>query len=484
MSEDLLKMNVFDMFSQTQETLQEAEERAKQEAGAPKVERFRIGEDGEYMVRILPIAPKLDEEGKPLPMERKGFEYPLHQFFLKIELPSKDGKKTKNVNIPVIRTTDKEVGLSADLIDTYVQIAREMYADDDDVINLLKKGSFDGGLRWSYARSMYVLDLNDKRKGPMLWQISNSQYNALNDERIRIWKKLAAKSDKPVPCTVSSVSDAFPVVVVRNNNNGKIEYKFSIETLDGKDKLADTELQKLLDMPRISDFIYRFTRYQLEAELEFLRQYDQIHSMNVCEEPDFKETYEKIMGELPSDDTSHFDIRNLGKEGTKDGKTTIDSLWDEHDALEDQGLNDKKSSEYQQLRGKILQFIQDNNLDYRVSRDKSNQQVLEDITDIIEGVTDVPEEEKPEPVVEQPKEEEEKPKRKKRPAVAEKDDEPVPTRSRRSRPEPEPELELEPEPEPADEPEADDDTDDADNKPADEPVEQQPAPRQRRRRLR
>lgn len=63
MSEEKRKLSAFEAFKQTQLTFAEAEEKAKQEAGAPKVERFRIGEDGEYSIRVLPLAPSFDNEG-------------------------------------------------------------------------------------------------------------------------------------------------------------------------------------------------------------------------------------------------------------------------------------------------------------------------------------------------------------------------------------------------------------------------------------
>lgn len=62
MSEEKRKLSAFEAFQQTQLTFAEAEEKAKQEAGAPKVERFRMGEDGEYSIRVLPLAPSFDNE--------------------------------------------------------------------------------------------------------------------------------------------------------------------------------------------------------------------------------------------------------------------------------------------------------------------------------------------------------------------------------------------------------------------------------------
>ncbi len=85
-------MSAFEAFQQTQLTYEEAVEKAKQEAGAPKVERFRTGEDGDYIVRVLPLAPNFDKDGNILPMDRKGYEYAVHQFFLSIKVPNKKGK--------------------------------------------------------------------------------------------------------------------------------------------------------------------------------------------------------------------------------------------------------------------------------------------------------------------------------------------------------------------------------------------------------
>lgn len=359
-------------------TFAEAEEKAKQEAGKPKVERFRIGEDGEYTIRILPLAPSIDDEGNALPMERKGYEYPIHQLFLGINLPSKKGKKAKKINIPVIRATDKGIDKSVDLIDTYVRIAKELYADDEELLKVVTGGSFGGGLRWSYQHAMYIIDLStdkSRSKGPQLWQCSHSQYRTLDDAKLRLWSELKADDDQDT-CPISWFTNAYPVKVIRKTET-KTEYTIEIgrKTLD----VTEDEVKKLLDLPRIPELVNRFTRYQLEAELVFLQQYDELHEMEVCKEPDFIEAVEKLKGEMPADDTSHFDISSAGSD--KEGKTaevTIDSLWTEYDRIVDEGLSER-SDEYQELREKIRQFAEDNELDVRLARSKNNQQLLDEI---------------------------------------------------------------------------------------------------------
>lgn len=388
MSEEV-KKSAFKLFAQAQMTYAEAEEKAKQEAGKPKIERFRIGEDGEYSIRVLPLAPEIDSEGNALPLERKGYEYPLHQLFLGIMLPAKKGKKPKKINIPVARATDKGIDKSVDLIDTYVRIAKEMYADDEELLKVVTGGSFGGGLRWSYQHAMYVLDLSSDKtraKGPQLWQCTHSQYKTMDDAKMRLWSELRSDGEQET-CPISWFTDAYPVKVIRKTET-KTDYTIEIgrKCVD----VTEEEVEKLLDLPRIPELINRFTRYQLEAEIVFLQQYDELHDMEVCKEADFIEAVEKLKGEMPADDTSHFDLANAGsdKGGTVSAEVTIDSLWTEYDKIADAGLSEK-SDEYQELREKIRQFAEDNKLDVRLSRTKNNKQLLEEIEEAMDGAAPV-----------------------------------------------------------------------------------------------
>lgn len=71
------KINYRELFKKTAVTYDETVERIKSEQQRPQVDRFRMGEDGDYLVRVLPLAPILDQDGNPLDEQRKSFEYPL-----------------------------------------------------------------------------------------------------------------------------------------------------------------------------------------------------------------------------------------------------------------------------------------------------------------------------------------------------------------------------------------------------------------------
>lgn len=440
MSEEVKKISAFKAFAAAQQTYAEAEEKAKQEAGTPRVERFRIGEDGEYSIRVLPLAPTFNDTGEILPMERKGYEYPIRQLFLTIEAPAKKGK-TKKISIPVIRTTDKEVGKSIDLIDTYLKIAKEMYGNDDDLMELINGTSYNGGLRWNYGHAIMVLDVSsdkERAKGPQLWQCSHSQYKDLDSARLRLWKE-ELEEDEKAGCPISGLEGSYPVKIIRGNNNGKTEYRIEI----GRKKvdLKEEEIEKLLELPRIPEQIYRYTKYQAEATVVFLQQYDEKHDMEVCKEPDFQEAVKTLMAELPADDNSHFDLAGAANKEGKDEEVTLDSLWHEYDNIADQDLSEK-SDEYQELREKIRQFIEDNELDVRISRTKNNQVLLEEIEDAMDEKAKTPKKKGAEP----------EPEKTSQRAKKEESDEPAA---------------------------ADEDT--GDSKPKEEPAsEEAPAPRQRR----
>ena len=482
-----MAINYFDILRQTKQTFEEAEAQIKAESFSKRAELFRMSSDGEFSVRILPLVPEIDPEGNVLPMERRGFEYPVHQQFLKIDLPKKKNeKKAKSINIPVVCATDKGVGKSVDLIDTYVKIAKELYPDDADLSELLGRGNFNGGLKWSFIHSMYVLDLSKKgeRRGPLIWNASHAQYCDIRDAKQRLWIKEREK-DPERDCPVCGFENAYPVNIIRKTGNGnRTEYTIEIDRYT--DDLSEEELGKLFDAPRIPEQVYSFNRYSLEAEVEFLKQYDEKHDMEVCQEQDFKDAVEKLKGELDPEDKSHFDINKSGddKEG-KGGKDeiTVNSLWAELDAIDDAGLSEK-SDEYQELREKIRQFIEDNDLDIRLTRSKNNEALIREVEDAMEDKAKAPVSKKKEV---EPEKDEKPSDRRSRGRREEPDDEPEPDEKEEAKAdEPEPEEERparrrRPRP-------SDDDDDDKPEKPAekegevDEQEERPSRVRERRRR--
>ena len=380
MSEEIKKRSLLDAFSAAAQTREEVEKRAKEEAGAERIDRFRMPDEGTYSVRVLPLAPSVNASGEPefdedgnvkMPMNRRGCEFRVRAMIVTVEsAPDKKGKVKKQY-VPLVQSTQEGVGHSVDIIDEYVRIAKDMYADDEDVLKLLTDSQSQHRLTWNRQRSMYVLDMTDgKAKGPMLWQVSENQWKTINTERSYAWDKerdkavKGGKDKESVPDPLCSVLDAWPLTITKSGKKLNTEYAFKIDRAEDKVPLTEEQMSRLVEMPRIPDNIYRFTRYQLEAEIAFLKQYDEKHDLKVCQDEEFLEAVEKLKGELPADDNSHFAFR--GESGTGGGdkaksSVTLDGILEAYDYIVDNNLT-RDSEEEESLREDIRQFIEDNNL--------------------------------------------------------------------------------------------------------------------------
>lgn len=380
--EEELQQSLLDIFAQGQETLDEAK-RKNQSESSNRAQFLRLSKDGTYNVRILPLAPVIDASGKVLPLERKGYEYPIKEYVLKIKTGKFD-KKGKEivqfVNICNARLVFPK--LENDLLDLYVQTACDLYANNEKLCKTLRGSSYNGGLRYDSKRCMYVLDVDNRADGMKILQLSFAQYKELESRKLNIWTKLSKRG--AVPCPISSPLDAYPVEIERKNDNGKTSYAFNIDTLSNKDELSDAELQTLLDTPRLPDVLYKYTRFHLEATIAFLKQMDEQYQINVMKEDDIKDCIDQIKLQLPSDDQSHFVIKGEEADGEGNNAITLDDLFKIYDALEEEGKSDR-SEEGADLRGQICDFIEANDLDIKVSRTKSNLDLLEEIENLMAG---------------------------------------------------------------------------------------------------
>lgn len=394
--------SLYDVFAASQETFEDAKKKSKEES-SKRASFFRFAKDGTYAIRILPLAPVQDQDGNFLPLERKGYEYPLRSLMLKIENPKKIVKGKPAITYVTVCNAKYAFkdGLSAGLIDTYVSMACEKYADDDKLCKKLREGSFSGGLKWDSRRCMYVIDLDNPGDGIQILQLSYSQYKDLEERKLNLWGKLN-KNGKMVPCPISSIDSAYPVEIIRKTENNKPAYSFNIDTVSDKDVLEETILEQLIAMPRLPEQIYRYTRYHLEATVAYLEQLDEKFDIDVMSEEKVQNCIEQIKTLLPADDQSHFTLGE-GKEDEADGATAndIDSLWARFDALSNDGFDDQ-TAEGQELRTDIMAYIEANDLNVKVTRKKTNEDILNEIEDELAAIPahsddEEEEEEKPAP---------------------------------------------------------------------------------------
>ena len=384
--EEMIK-NPYALFAENQETYEEAVKKSTDESQSfQRTKHFRMDSAGTYTVRILPLAPAEQPDGS-YKLERKGYEYPVKTQVLKLDNPRPTGKKDKQFFVNICHSS--YAGLSVDLIDTYLQVAENKYGSDEKLMKKIKGSGFDGGLKWNSQRAMYILDLDNREEGIHLLILSYSQYKDLEDRKLAIWKKLLEKNPKCL-CPISSLEDAFPVEITRKEENKKTTYTFNIDTISGAEPLSEEEVSSLLETQRIPAAIYRYSRFHMEATIEFLKQYDAKMEMDVMSSKEITEAIEKIKMELHPDDESHFSFdkkeRNSG-DNKEPSDNELDSLWNLWEKLNERGIGDK-SEEGQDLRDAIREYIDANELNVRVTRGKTNEDLLNDIEDALEVAKD------------------------------------------------------------------------------------------------
>lgn len=394
-------LSVFELFAAAEETYEEAQARAAEENKSfVKTEFIKMDKFGIYTFRILPIAPKADGT-----IDRKSYEYPIHQLLMKIQKPSDNGKQ-QFTYVSVCRTN--YAGYKTDLIDTYRKLAiAEAKAQNDDKLAEKLDDGFQGGVKYDYSHAMYVFDMDERAKGIQLLRLSHSQFKTLDECKFKLWQKKLKKNPK-YPCPISSIANAFPVEIEKKKNGAKTEYSINIDNESDVDVLTSEELTALLNAPRIPEVMYRYTRFHFEATLIYLKQCDEQFDLKVMEMDEMKEAIESLKAELPADDTSSFSFDKKGDgDSDKDnasGIITIDSLFNMYDELQEKGLNDK-TEEGQELRGKIREFIEQEKLDIRMTRTTTNAMLLDMIEEALQGGT--PQNNEPESAGEQEKAKEE-----------------------------------------------------------------------------
>jgi len=371
--------SLFNVFAASQETFEDAKKKSSEES-SKRASFFRVAKDGTYPMRILPLAPVQDKDGNFLPLERKGYEYPLRSLMLKIEDPKKMVKgKPAITYVTVCNAKYAFKEIEADLIDTYVNTACELYADDEKLCKKLREGSFSGGLKWDSRRCMYIIDLDNPGDGIQILQLSYSQYKDLEERKLSLWAKLN-KNGKNVPCPISSIDSAYPVEIIRKTENNKPSYSFNIDTLGGHDVLEEEVLQRLLDTPRLPEQIYRYTRYHLEATIAYLTQLDEKFDIEVMNQEAVQKCIDQIKTLLPADDQSHFTLGGKDGDNKGDDSDDLDALWKRLDAIYNAGLDDE-TAEGQELRTSIMEYIDANKLNVKVNRKMTNEDILREIDD-------------------------------------------------------------------------------------------------------
>lgn len=371
----------FDAFNETAMSYEEAQQKVKAESRV-KTNYFRLDKDGEYHFRVLPLAPvQVDDKWV---LDRKGYEYPLTSYM--IGFAAEERGKFNYVSIIDPRQVFKNI--DGDLFRAYYDLAVDALGDDKKAIESLNNVVTKGGaaITPSYLRCMYVIDQDEPSKGIQMLQISNSQYQALETLKMSTWRDLM-KDDPKQRCPLTDFRQGYGVIANKTKGQ-KPPVTFN---LSRRPAPIDTSVAKeLLEMERIPNVIYRYTRYHLEATVAYLKTLDERYDFDFMAEEngEFKNEiintiYQQIKLSLPANDHSHFNPNDMGGNDDEESAPAGITLEEMKKLAEDCNDLDPASEKYAEAKEAIIAFIKTNKLEYSPRRYHSLLDMYEAIMDEI-----------------------------------------------------------------------------------------------------
>ena len=375
------KLAALGAFEETAMSYEEAQQKVKAESRI-KTNYFRLDKDGEYTFRVLPLAP-VQVDGKWV-LDRKGYEYPLTSYM--IGFPGETRGKFNYVSI--IDPRQVFPNIDGDLFRAYYDLAVAELGDDKKAIESLGNVVTKGGasITPSYLHCIYVIDQEEPTKGIQMLQLSNSQYQALETLKMSTWRDLL-KDDPKTRCPISDFKEGYNVIANKDKSKKPpVSFNLSRRTAPVDASVA----QELLDMERIPNVIYRYTRYHLEATIEYLKLLDERYDFNFMEEKDgefandkINTIYQQIKMSLPADDHSHFNKNSMGgdSEDAENSEITLDSLKELVEKCNDL---DPSSDDYVAAKTTFENFIKANRLSYVPRRYHNLADMLDAIMDEME----------------------------------------------------------------------------------------------------
>ena len=374
------KLAALGAFEETAMSYEEAQQKVKAESRI-KTNYFRLDKDGEYTFRVLPLAP-VQVDGKWV-LDRKGYEYPLVSYM--IGFPTETRGKFNYVSI--IDPRQVYPNIDGDLFRAYYDLAVAELGDDKKAIESLGNVVTKGGaaITPSFLHCIYVIDQDEPAKGIQMLQLSNSQYQALETLKMSTWRDLL-KDDPKTRCPLSDFKEGYNVIATKDKSKKPpVTFNLSRRAAPVDAGVA----QELLDMERIPNVIYRYTRYHLEATVEYLKMLDERYDFDFMKEGDDGEfanekintIYQQIKMSLPSDDHSHFNKNNMGGSDSENAETdqiTLDTL---RELVEKCNDLEPASDEYVAAKTTFENFIKVNGLSYVPRRYHNLADMLEEIED-------------------------------------------------------------------------------------------------------
>lgn len=302
-------------------------------------------------------------------------------------------------------------GTKYDVIEEYVKFAKKKCSKDSDKLKALT-GEKDS-LNPQYTWLCYADEVNgDEALKAKLWEFKKTVRDGLN--------KLAFSEDEDDVIEVdpfTDVDEGMPVMVkyLKNPNKKKGEnyYEVNFPKKAQARPLTDEEIEYFMSLKPLTEILQTYSMKDFEKALEGLQNFDEENEIGLFEDEEWLEMVEKIKEQYDGDSDSGEEEEEDEKPKKKVTKTIKKKVEDEDEdeSEQEEEKSDESEDEFDDMnRNELKGYIVDNDLDVKVKKSMSDDDIREAIRKAVAEKEEDEDESESEEETETEEEEDEKPK--------------------------------------------------------------------------
>lgn len=304
-----------------------------------------------------------------------------------LDLPTKDDDSTfKRSNI---LNSKIHGGTKLDIIESYIEFSTKLLkekainGEDEDAEEKLEQlVHWKDGLQPKISFVMYAFKINaDKSKSFGILEINKTVKDALDKAAT------AEEDDEAITSDPFTDVDSGRCVVIDYNKNEKGSKKYSVNLANSALRLSDEDLELFDKKPSLSEvYLNVYKLKDFERALKGLQNYDEENSIGTFDEDDWFKIVEKVRGQYKEDTQKEQPKQEVKATKKVETKKVVDEEDEDDEEVETKTFDKKHLEGF--TRDQLKEYITENELDVKVKKSMSYDEIVQAILQYEESSND------------------------------------------------------------------------------------------------
>lgn len=328
-------------------------------------------EDGANKFRFFPAHPDSDEKGR----------YSQRKFVVWFQVTGRDKEGGEKLVNRSFLNAVTHAGQEKDLVEEYIKLATEQIKEDDTLDNkdklqkLKDLTGFENGIKYQGKYLAYAIDTTKKegeegRRG--LIELSNGIKKQL--DKI----SLAEIEEEPDGADIISDPSEGVTITIKRDPKASNTERYSVSQGRKPVQITQGDADWWIEEDSLTDMLFKNVSYHkgtLEQLAEGIENYDEKHELGVASTDDFLEIYEELLAKL--DDAPIYD-----------GDDSAPASTPKKEGAKERAPRKVKKALGDMDKSELKEFIIEADLDIRVMRATTVEEILQSIEDETELTAD------------------------------------------------------------------------------------------------